>query len=68
LTVIDDGNGFNIAETGSKKTFGFLGMRERALMFGGVCDISSFPGKGTIITAKVPIKPKSKKNAHSDSR
>lgn len=52
LEVRDDGRGF--AEGGSRKTFGLLGMRERAKMLGGRLDIHSAPGQGTTIEAWLP--------------
>ena len=39
-----------------KKTFGLLGMRERALTLGGDLMILSRPGRGTTIAVKVPLK------------
>jgi signal transduction histidine kinase len=56
--VVDDGVGFALLgpdEPQQATTFGLLGMRERALLIGGELDISSQPGKGTRITARVPI-------------
>ena len=55
LKVQDDGKGFEVRTTGSKKTLGLLGMKERALMMGGEFRIESEPGKGTTLFVKVPI-------------
>ena len=54
LTITDDGKGFD--KKSGKKTFGLLGMQERANMFGGELTINSDPGKGTtvIVTLKLP--------------
>jgi signal transduction histidine kinase len=38
-----------------RKSFGLLGMRERALVLGGQVDITSAPGKGTVIGVTIPI-------------
>jgi len=46
LEIADNGKGFN-PSTGSNKTLGLLGMRERAHMIGAEYDINSAPGKGT---------------------
>ncbi|MEW6514049.1 MAG: histidine kinase [Pseudomonadota bacterium] len=53
LSVTDNGRGF-AAPTG-KKTFGVLGMRERAAILGGSLDIDSQPGTGTRITGWLPF-------------
>jgi signal transduction histidine kinase len=53
LSVVDNGKGF-AAPTG-KKTFGVLGMRERAAILGGSLDIDSLPGGGTRITGWLPF-------------
>ena len=55
LEVADDGKGLNTAEIKTKRTFGLLGMKERALMIGGEFGIEGQPGKGTRIRIKVPI-------------
>lgn len=62
LTITDNGKGFDVTRIGNKKTLGLLGMRERTLMFGGKYEITSMPGKGTTITAKVPLQVKEKTN------
>ena len=57
LQVHDDGQGFDASQaTGRGKSFGLLGMQERALALGGKLEISSAPGHGTTITARVPLK------------
>lgn len=56
LVVEDDGIGF--CESGLSNTFGslgLLGMKERAQFCGGDVQISSFPGKGTTVTVRVPV-------------
>lgn len=57
-SVTDDGMGFDVevilrAPTG-KHGLGLFGMRERAEYVGGWVEISSAPGKGTVVTATVP--------------
>jgi len=56
LSVTDNGKGFEPDAVKGKKTLGLLGMKERALMMGGICDISSSPGQGTTISVAVPLK------------
>jgi PAS domain S-box-containing protein len=55
LEVRDNGCGFDRAAAAKRKTFGLLGMRERALALGGRVDVISAPGKGTVIGVSIPI-------------
>ena len=55
LTIQDDGVGFDQEKIAAKKTFGIVGMRERAAMMGGNYDIIGLPGKGTTTIVNVPI-------------
>ncbi len=54
MTVQDNGRGIAPDEMRKAKSFGILGMRERALLFGGTLDISSTPGQGTMVIVCVP--------------
>jgi signal transduction histidine kinase len=56
VSIADDGCGFDQGEVMIKKTFGLMGMRERALTLGGDLLILSRPGHGTTIAVKVPLK------------
>jgi PAS domain S-box-containing protein len=55
LSVSDNGNGFDASKTGHNKTLGLLGIKERVIMMGGVCEVTSQPGKGTSVVATVPL-------------
>jgi PAS domain S-box-containing protein len=55
LEVRDNGRGFMVSVRGSRKTFGLLGMHERALALGGTLDITSTPGLGTVVTVVIPL-------------
>lgn len=55
LTVQDNGRGFDGAEVNSKKTLGLMGMKERAIMFGGILTIESTPGLGSLVSVKMPM-------------
>jgi len=57
VSISDDGCGFDPGEVMIRKTFGLLGMRERALTLGGDLMILSRPGRGTTIAVKVPLHP-----------
>jgi len=63
LRVQDDGKGFNEAAVKNKNTLGLLGMKERALMFGGYLNIESEAGKGTLVSLRVPMNRKKEKLA-----
>ena len=56
MTIKDDGRGFDKEKIMAKKTLGILGMKERCTMMGGIYEISSTPGKGTMIMVKIPLK------------
>lgn len=55
LEIRDNGCGFDLGAARKGKTFGLLGMRERALALGGHVNIISAPDKGTIIGLSIPI-------------
>lgn len=48
LTIKDNGKGFD-SQVRKANSFGLLGIRERAAMVGGKAEISSEPGKGTMV-------------------
>ena len=59
LTVLDDGRGFTLPEQPTDLArqghFGLMGMRERAMLYGGQLTVVTAPGKGTTITAWLPL-------------
>lgn len=55
LSVRDDGQGFDAAASMRGGSFGLLGMQERALALGGELTVDSASGRGTTITARVPL-------------
>jgi PAS domain S-box-containing protein len=55
LSVSDDGIGFDRHAIPKEGALGLHGMRERAQLVGGKITISSSPGKGTKITAILPL-------------
>ena len=59
VKITDNGKGFDVQEvTGGydeRGSFGMVNMRERAELLGGVLDLKSVPGRGTQITAFIPI-------------
>jgi two-component system sensor histidine kinase DegS len=58
-TVADNGSGFFVGDEvtihGQRECCGLMGMRERAQLLDGVCDIESIPGVGTTVIARIPI-------------
>jgi len=55
LLIRDNGRGFDQADPSLSKSPGLLGMRERAAILDGRVNISSAPGKGTTVTAWIPL-------------
>ena len=55
LIVEDNGRGIKDLEISDSKSLGLLGMRERALAFGGEVKIAGVPGKKTTVTLRIPV-------------
>jgi signal transduction histidine kinase len=57
ITVVieDDGIGFNHGVMPAIKTYGLMGMKERALAAGGRVEVSSVQGQGTTILVEIPL-------------
>lgn len=55
LEATDNGRGIKANEFSNPKSLGLLGMRERALLFGGEVSVRGVPGKGTTVTVRVPF-------------
>lgn len=55
LKVSDNGQGFDPAEVAQKKSYGLLGMRERAIALEGRVKIISAPGEGTVVDVSIPL-------------
>jgi len=56
VKVKDDGRGFDLNNTKLQTSYGLLGMSERARALEGQLDIVSAPGKGTIVTVRIPTR------------
>ena len=54
VLVSDDGSGFEPGVKG--EGFGLLGMQERADLLGGTVDVTSAPGAGTTVQARLPVR------------
>jgi PAS domain S-box-containing protein len=57
IEIRDWGVGFD-PKTGPKNRFGLEGIRQRARLLGGKCNIRSKAGKGTRITVELPVIPR----------
>lgn len=55
LAIRDDGIGF---DRGAGNSLGLLSMRERAAYVGGTLTVSSTPGNGTEVEARMPLPPR----------
>lgn len=56
LQVQDNGRGAQGGELSDTKSLGILGMRERMFSLGGEFDIASTQGRGTSVTARIPVR------------
>ncbi|HXW97475.1 MAG TPA: ATP-binding protein, partial [Gemmatimonadales bacterium] len=54
LEISDDGIGFLPEDTVRSTGLGMVSMRERLRLVGGDLNISSVPGRGTVVRAWVP--------------
>lgn len=55
LEIRDDGVGISEKELAGTKSLGLVGMRERALLFGGQLSIQRGNPAGTVVRAKIPL-------------
>jgi signal transduction histidine kinase len=57
LTVEDDGIGFVVGAqpSGDRRSFGLIGIKERAELLGGQVELTSSPGQGTRLVATVSV-------------
>jgi signal transduction histidine kinase len=55
LVVSDNGSGFDASRSRPGRSLGHTGMRQRAFLLGGKVDISSGPGRGTSVRARIPV-------------
>jgi signal transduction histidine kinase len=56
LNVRDNGKGITRKQLTDPKSFGLIGIRERAKSLGGEDKIRGVPGKGTTVTIRIPLK------------
>ena len=56
LEVRDNGVGISPEDIAKPSALGVLGMRERAALVDGHVDISGRPGKGTVVSVRIPVR------------
>jgi signal transduction histidine kinase len=57
VAIRDDGQGFDVraALQPERQPFGLLSMRERVATLDGSVDVTSEPGRGTVVEARIPL-------------
>jgi signal transduction histidine kinase len=55
LTIRDNGRGITEDQASDTRSFGLVGMRERASFMGGKARIEGAENKGTIVTVTFPL-------------
>jgi PAS domain S-box-containing protein len=55
LSIADNGKGIEESQLSDPKSFGLIGIRERARFWGGDVNIIGSPGKGTVLNLVVPL-------------
>ncbi|HYE74647.1 MAG TPA: sensor histidine kinase, partial [Blastocatellia bacterium] len=55
LSIADNGRGIAAEELSSSDSLGLVGMHERAFLVGGKVSIEGQAGRGTVVTAQVPM-------------
>jgi len=61
LKVRDNGIGITEDQISNPKSFGLIGIRERVKIFDGNNTLKGTPGKGTVMTIKIPVRDKKEK-------
>ncbi len=55
LEVTDNGQGIRKSQIDNSRSLGILGMKERALVLGGIVTINGVPEKGTNVKVEIPL-------------
>jgi signal transduction histidine kinase len=55
LAVRDNGKGIDEAAINAASSLGLLGIRERAMAFGGNMELTGLPERGTCVTVRIPM-------------
>ncbi len=65
LSVRDNGRGIRESPRPHSPRLGILGMKERAVVFGGRVIVAGSPGKGTAVRVRIPMARHESKGSHS---
>ncbi len=65
LRIRDNGLGFDPEDSSISRSTGLMGMQGNAAMLGGGVNIASAPGKGTTVTAWIPLRSAEEAGAES---
>jgi signal transduction histidine kinase len=57
LEIRDDGRGVTEEEIAHPSSLGLIGIRERATLVGGTAAFAGIPGRGTIVSVRIPFSP-----------
>ena len=55
MEISDNGRGISEADIAESRSFGILGIKERALLLGGEVEIKGIPGQGTTLSVRVSV-------------
>lgn len=55
LEIHDNGKGITRSQINNPKSLGILGMKERALLFGGSVEVKSSMENGTLVLVRIPV-------------
>ena len=55
MEISDNGKGIGIPATSGQRTFGLLGMQERAILLGGTLEFLETAGGGTTVLVRIPL-------------
>lgn len=55
MNITDNGKGISDLEVLGSRSFGLMGMRERAHIFGGTVNIQGEEGEGTTVSVRIPL-------------
>jgi PAS domain S-box-containing protein len=68
LQIDDNGVGIGQRDPNTRGSLGLVGMRERALLLGGVFSITALPDGGTRVNVKLPLEPRDTNSADDRSQ
>jgi signal transduction histidine kinase len=62
-SIADDGDGFDVEQALHSGRLGLLGMKERVELLGGMLEIESHSGQGTLVRVEIPLPHESEDSA-----